>query len=85
MSKDNLIKNLSDVAVLLPSIKYTEAKAFQEVFGDLIKISEEYDFFSSDIVIKLLISFAQIFEINSVYESKMQFHALGKEPKFYNL
>lgn len=70
MSKDNLIKNLSDVAVLLPSIKYTEAKAFQEVFGDLIKISEEYDFFSSDIVIKLLISFAQIFEINSVYESK---------------
>lgn len=66
----NKIQKLSDIAILLPSLKYTEAKCFIEAFGRNIKVTEEFDFFNNDLIITFLRSFAQIFNIKYIDESR---------------
>ncbi len=67
------ITNLSDVAVLLPSIRYTEANCFIDAFGDEIKLSEEFDFFNNDLTISILTTLAQLFDIKSIDESRISY------------
>ncbi|MBO7481766.1 MAG: ATP-dependent helicase [Bacteroidales bacterium] len=63
----NIVTNLpfdnqhkwSDVAILLPSIRYTEANAFKEIFGDRLQYPVQIEFFFNEFTMQTLSALAQ--------------------------
>lgn len=53
----NVIHNLSDVAILLPSIRYTEAMAFKDIFDDKLQFPIDIEFFNNNLVKSVLSQF----------------------------
>ena len=66
--KDGKIKSRNDIAILLPSIRYTEAQAFVSVFGKEIKLPAHLDFFSNVLVKCSLNAIASIGHVSTVNE-----------------
>lgn len=65
--KRGKIHTLSDVSILLPTVKYTEAKSFLEIFGpDKIKFQNELDFFLDPLIKRIIKTLLYIDEIKEV-------------------
>mgnify|MGYP000971029783 FL=1 len=67
----NKISFLNDIAVLLPSIKFSEAMVFKEIFADDITLSDEFDFFENIFTQSALIAFTQLFNISDIINSRI--------------
>lgn len=70
---NNKIKKYSDVAILLPSIRFTEANAFQSVFGDKIQMPLPVEFFSNKLIKQILR------ELYCVFQTSIDFSQYARE------
>ena len=68
LMEEGKISSRKDIAILLPSIRFTEAQAFISVFGDEIKLPAHLDFFNNELVKDILHAFARIGNVSTVNE-----------------
>lgn len=66
MLDKSIFKHKRDIAILLPSIRFSEAQSFKECFGDDLQIPMTYDFFNNALIIDLLRALAQIFKVSKI-------------------